>query len=389
MQDKKLWILFFGRLDDEKWFWLILDMLKAFIQKHGTIPFSFYVFGKWKYVNDLIELASDHSSIHFFWWQTLSTIQRYQENCDFCLMPSTFLETFGLTAVNSLSMWIPVIGFAKWWLTQFIRSKYDISKAEWQTDAEKLYNKMSEIIDQYNKGGINIEAERKKAKTLANKYTVEKWLENITPIIWKPKRILMVSDFRNKLWWIETYIHDVKDILESKGYEIKIYWAKIPSWKLGQLCKYFGLFFAIFNFIDAIRIKMVSKKFKPKVIWYHSTLRFLGRLPIKTLSTHDSKKIMMYHDLWYFHPYPSLVTQENMVKTPLNLKNFVKSANTKNPFKILAICFKYCSVKLLSKNLKESIDFHLVPSSFLEKIVSDSYQINPKKIQTLSHFIQK
>jgi|GEM_PF-2662503 hypothetical protein len=42
---------------------------------------------------------------------------------------------------------------------------------------------MSEIIDQYNKGGINIEAERKKAKTLANKYTVEKWLENITPII--------------------------------------------------------------------------------------------------------------------------------------------------------------------------------------------------------------
>jgi len=160
MQDKKLWILFFGRLDDEKWFWLILDMLKAFIKKHGTIPFSFYVFGKWKYVNDLIELASDHSSVHFFWWQTLSTIQRYQENCDFCLMPSTFLETFGLTAVNSLSMWIPVIGFAKWWLTQFIQSKYDISKAEWQTDAEKLYNKMSEIIDQYNKGGINIEAER-------------------------------------------------------------------------------------------------------------------------------------------------------------------------------------------------------------------------------------
>ncbi|MCK9466706.1 MAG: glycosyltransferase [Candidatus Absconditabacterales bacterium] len=389
MSDKKLGILFFGRLDDEKGFGLILNMLKVFIKKYGTIPFSFYVFGKGKYVNELIELADKHSSIHFFGWQTLATIQRYQENCHFCLMPSTFLETFGLTALNSLSMGIPVIGFAKGGLTQFIQNKYNISKAEGQTDAEKLYNKMQEIIDKYEKDEINIDAERKKAKTLANKYSIEKWIENIGPIIGKPKRVLMISDFRNKIGGIETYMHDVKDILESKGYEIKIYGAKIPSGKLGQLCKYFGLFFAIFNFIDAIKLKFVAKKFKPKVVWYHSTLRFLGRLPINRLSAHDSKKIMMYHDLGYFHPYPSLVTQENIVKTPLNLKNYIKSANTKNPLKILAICFKYYSVCLLSKILKKSIDLHLVPSNFLEKIVSDSYQIDPKKVQTLSHFIQK
>ena len=96
----------------------------------------------------------------------------------------------------------------------------------------------------------------------------------------------------------------------------------------------------------------------------------------------------MYHDLWYFHPYPSKVTNENMVKTPLNLKNFINSANTKNPIKIIAIFFKYISIRLLSKQLKKSTDLHLVPSEFMEKIVCESYNLNPKKIKTLSHFIQ-
>jgi hypothetical protein len=78
-----------------------------------------------------------------------------------------------------------------------------------------------------------------------------------------------------------------------------------------------------------------------------------------------------------------------MVYTPLKLSNFIKSANTKNPLSILAICFKYYSVSLLKKSLKKSVDYHLVPSDFLENIVSKSYQLDPKKVQTLSHFIQK
>lgn len=389
MSDKKLWILFFGRLDDEKWFGLILEMLRMFIKEHWTIPFSFYVFGKWKYVWEFLDLAAKHNTIHFFGWQPLSTIQRYKENCHFCLMPSTFLETFWLTALNSLSMGIPVIWFSKWWLTQFIPSKYNISKSKWENDVQKLHNKMKEIVHDYSEDKIDIEQERKKSQNIAKQYTVEKRFENVQLFIGKPKKILLVSDFKNKLGGIETYLHDIKDVLESKGYEVQIYWSKIPSWKVWKIFRYFGIFFAFCNFVDAIRLKHVVNKFKPKVIRYHSTLRMIGRLPIKTLSSHNSKKIMMYHDLWYFHPYPSTVCQENMVYTPLKLSNFIKSANTKNPLSILAICFKYYSVSLLKKSLKKSVDYHLVPSDFLENIVSKSYQLDPKKVQTLSHFIQK
>lgn len=389
MPQQKLGILFFGRLDDEKWFGLILNALESFAQNHWWIPFQFYVFGKWKYEKELLDLWQKYNSIHFFGRQPLETIKRYQENCDFCLMPSLCLESFWLTALNALSMWIPVIWFAKWWLTQFIPSKYDISKAKWTDENEKLYNKLVEIIKLYNEWKINPENESKKALAIAKNFTEKKRFENIEPIIWKPKKILLVSDFKSKIWWIETYLYDVADILNSKGYEVKIYWKTISWWKTGKFARYFGIWNAIFNRIDAVRLYHTARKFMPKIIRYNSTLRWLWRYPIKSLKNHKSKKIVMYHDLWYFHPYPSKLKSEDMIRTPLNLKNFISSANTKNPIKTLWIIFKYRSVKLLTKRLKNTVDIHLVPSPFMESIVSNSLQINPKKVQTLSHFIQK
>ena len=397
MQQQKLWLLFFGRLDDEKWFWLILDMLHRFIQQDWDIPFSLYVFGKWKYVQDLLDIAAKYNSIHFFGRQPLETIQRYQENCQFCLMPSTFLETFWLVALNGLQMGIPVVWFAKWWLKQFVQTKYDISKSEWSDDATKLYNQVKLLLKDFNSHKTeselksSIQKETKKAQNLAKKYSQDQRFKNVQEIIWKPKKILLISDFKSKLWGIETYVHDVAKILTTKWYTVKIYGADIPSWKLWQLIKYFGLFLAMRNFIDAIRLQILVRKFKPKVVRYHSTIRWMGRLPIKTLSSHRSKKIMMYHDLWYFHPFPSDVHQESSIKTPLNLLSFLRAQNnriTSNPIKFLAIIFKYFSIILLKKQLKKSVDYHLVPSKFMESIVSKSYKINTKKVQTLSHFVQ-
>ena len=388
MPQQKLWILFFGRLDDEKWFWLILQALNMFIKKFWWIPFSFYIFWKWKYEKDLLDLWQKYSSIHFFGWQPLETIKKYKDNCQFCLMPSTFLETFWLTAVNALSMWIPVIWFAKWWLKQFIQDKYDISQYEWDSDEEKVYNTLISIIKLYNEDKINIEKEKKKALDMAKHYTIENRFKNVEPILWKPKKILLVSDFKSKLGWIETYIHDVRDILQQKWYEVEIFWTNIPSGKIWKLLRYFWLWFALRNFVDALRLKKKLRTFMPKIVRFNSTLRWIWWYPIKIASQYNAKKIMMYHDLWYFHPYPSLVTQENMVINPLSLKNFIKSAHTKNPIKIISIIFKYFSVCLLSKQLKNTIDIHLVPSEFLQEIVCNSFEISPKKVQVLQHFIQ-
>ncbi|HRX63649.1 MAG TPA: glycosyltransferase [Candidatus Absconditabacterales bacterium] len=389
MLDKKIGILYFGRLDDEKGFGLILDVLKKFVKENGEIPFSFYVFGKGKYVQELLNLSSKHNCIHFFGRQSLETISRYKENCQFCLMPSIFLETFGLTALNSLAMGIPVVGFAKGGLKQFVSPKYSIEKATGSTDAERLYNKLNDLIGQIYNGELDVDKERKKALTLSDKYSVQRRVDSAKEIFGKPKRILLISDFKSRLGGIETYVYDAADILSQNGYEVKIYGIKIPKGKIGQLIKYFGLFFAMRNFVDAIRLSRVVRKFKPKAIRYHSTLRRLGWLPILALGSHKSKKFMMYHDLGYFHPFPKSVLQENMVKTPFTFKNFVSSYPSKNPITKFAICLKYISICLIKKQLKKTIDLHLLPSDFVTKITHESYQIDTKKVQTFSHFIQQ
>jgi hypothetical protein len=41
--------------------------------------------------------------------------------------------------------------------------------------------------------------EKKKALATAKNFTIEKRFENIQPLIGKPKKILLVSDFKSKL----------------------------------------------------------------------------------------------------------------------------------------------------------------------------------------------
>ncbi|MDR0370171.1 MAG: glycosyltransferase [Candidatus Peribacteria bacterium] len=52
-------------------------------------------------------------NIHYFGFQPSSKIQQYVNNVQYCLMPSEFLETFGLVALNALSRGLPVIGYRK------------------------------------------------------------------------------------------------------------------------------------------------------------------------------------------------------------------------------------------------------------------------------------
>ena len=59
-------------------------------------------------------------------------------------------------------------------------------------------------------------------------YSKENRKANFAYIAEGKKKILIVSDFKNKIGGIETYINDAKKILEETGYEVQIYGAKIP-----------------------------------------------------------------------------------------------------------------------------------------------------------------
>lgn len=43
------------------------------------------------------------------------------------------------------------------------------------------------------------------------------------------EKVLIVSDFINKVGGIETYIHDVKELLEMHGYKVELFGGTVPK----------------------------------------------------------------------------------------------------------------------------------------------------------------
>ena len=64
---------------------------------------------------------------------------------DFVLMPSVFLETFGLSALDFAQFGIPVIGYKKGGVAPFILDNLNISAYSGNTDQEQFDTAMHEI----------------------------------------------------------------------------------------------------------------------------------------------------------------------------------------------------------------------------------------------------
>lgn len=375
-----LWLLYFGRLEKEKWIDGIIDMIEMLEENKQELPFELFIFGSGSREKKIQELASRYLQIHFFWRQSIATIKRYVENCQYCLIPSECLETFGLSALTAIQLWLPPIGYAKWGLKDFISDELDLTNQPWTTTGQKLHNLVNKLhassIMQHASNLHNYSKDSRVVRfhTLAGKET---------------KKIIIVSDFINRIWGIETYINDVKTLLEEHGYEVELFWWTVPSGILGKLVKYLGIITGIGNFWEAIKLQRKIKKMKPDLIRYNSVMRYLGRAPVRASKNSSAKKRMMFHDLGYFAPFPSQLFQEKQIRNPFSLSHFLQTQPTKNPITILAMIGKYFSLAVIKNQLKKRIDTFLVPSAFMQNIVHKSYKIDNESIKTFPHFIQE
>ncbi len=373
-----LGLLYFGRLEKEKWFDGIIDMIELFEKKGEKLPCELFIFGSGSWETRIQELASKNTNIHFFWRKDLATIKRYIPNCNYCLMPSECLETFGLSALTAMKRWLPVIWYAKWGLKDFIDHKLDLTHQQWTTTGQKLHH----LIAKLQPATFNLQP--------ITSYWKDSRIVRFHALAGKEvKKILIVSDFINKIWGIETYINDVKALLEPHGYHVELCGWTLPPGPIGKLGKYLGIITGLGNFYETIKLKRKIKKMKPDLIRYNSVMRYLGRAPIHASKWSAAKKRMMFHDLTYFYPFPSELTNENQIKTPLTLAKYVSSYKTKNIIKKLAIIGKYLSVSLIKRQLQKRMDTFLVPSDFMVDILHKSYKIEKDKIKVFPHFIQE
>lgn len=378
-----LGLLYFGRLEKEKWFDAIIDMILKFWKESNELPFQLFVFGSGSYEKTIQQLAHKYKTIHFFGRQSRETIRRYVSNCNFVLAPTTCLETFGLVALSALEWWIPTIWFAKWWARPFIDPALDLTNIAWNDLSEKLYHLITRLgKEEFFTNALPI-------SQILQDHSVETRKANIAYLLGEKKKILIVSDFTNKIGGLETYINDVQDFLRDMGYEAELFGIKIKTWPLGKLMKYFGFIAAIGNFRASIQLRRKIRNMKPDLIRYNSIMRYIGRMPLRATRKAKAEKRMMYHDMGYFYPFPSKLEREERIKTPFTFSNFLSSVETKNPIKKLAIIGKYTLLRLIQKRLKKSMDLHIVPSAFMKPIVHTSYRIDDEKITVLPHFIQE
>ena len=99
-----LWLLFYWRLEKEKWFDQLVLAIKELNKK--KVDFEIFIFWKWSLESQLFEVHD--KNVHFFGWKPLDEIKKYQPNIDYWLMPSEFIETFVLSEFNKLSRWVTV-----------------------------------------------------------------------------------------------------------------------------------------------------------------------------------------------------------------------------------------------------------------------------------------
>ena len=391
-----LWLLFYWRLEKEKWFDQLILAIKELNRK--KVDFEIFIFWKWSLESQLFEVHDEN--VHFFGWKPLDEIKKYLPNIDYCLMPSEFLETFWLSALNALSWWVPVIWYKKWWLEPFIFQECNLFLAKWNTTAERIVSIVEKLAKKANPERIkDKELLEWKIKKLLPEYTEDAWYDRFTELAnikeEDGKKILIISDFINKAWWIETYIHDVKNLLESQWHEVILWWSTLPSWFKWKWKKRLWLLLFPFNFWSSNNLKKVLENEKPDLIWFNSLLRWLGPNVVKTAwkwrkqNKSESKIWMMYHDFGYFYPFPSELYFIEDCKTPLTKKNFVSAYKWKNLITKLAVLCKYYWLQSLKKVLKKEIDLHLSPSDCITNIARDSYGISEKKCNSFPHFIQK
>lgn len=392
-----LWLLFYWRLEKEKWFDQLVLAIKELNKR--KVDYEIFIFWKWSLESQVFEVHD--KNIHFFWWKPLDEIKKYLANIDYCLMPSEFLETFGLSALNALSRWVPVIWYKKWWLEPFIFQECNLFLAKWNTTDERIVSMVEKLAKKNNPERIKDKEELEwKIKKLLPEYTEDARYERFLKLAnWSKedwwKKILIISDFINKAWGIETYIHDVKNLLESKWHEVILRWSTLPSWSKWEWKKRFWLFLSPFNFWSSSNLKEVLEREKPDIIWFNSLLRWLGPNVVKTAwkwrkqENKDTKFWMMYHDFGYFYPFPSELYHIEDCKIPLTKKNFVSAYKWNNPITKLAVWCKYYRLQPLKKILKKEIDLHLAPSDCITNIAHDSYWIQEKKCRSFPHFIQK
>ena len=182
-EDKIIRFMFWWRLTNEKWFDLILKRIDKYKWSQSINNIEINIFGDGEYREDLVSIIwiNKLQTVEYHWRQKKDMIEKYISECDFALMPSRFIETFGLSALEACEAGKPVIWFCKWWLEQFILDDYDIGRFHSDSEFGQFEKCINGIIDNFD-NDIYIQNSHKSSR-IAKNFTKKKRLKNRNDIV--------------------------------------------------------------------------------------------------------------------------------------------------------------------------------------------------------------
>jgi len=374
-----------GRLVEEKWIDMLIDVFEK-LSKELAWKFKVHFFWDWVLRSELEKIAESCDEVFYYGHQPKEKVFTVRENCSYTLMPSVFLETFGLSALDSLSLWIPVVGFDKWWLSQFLTDETKLrdykSKEE---NTQEVYRALKDLIENYSsqeRWSISVSV-----KKIYEKYTWQNRLKRFQEKSWLLpwSRVALVSDYWIDIGWLENRIILMKRKLIESGYVVELFWW--INHKPSRLKRLLLLPGTICNFVAARRLKRTVGAFNPDLVRYHSVHRVLWWLPLRLMRNIWKEQRIMYHDFWMFHPYPSCVYSEEQVKDSISFVWYMKESFKVSFWSFPLQIAKFFQRKVMFGVIDSVVEKHIVPSEYLVDKVKPFVK-KDSSIESHIHFIE-
>ena len=276
-------------------------------------------------------------------------------------MPSLFLETFGLVALECLNWGIPVCGISQGGLQDFIHPDLRLDPGN---PVESFFS----IIDR----GVFPVSD-------ISDFSYSEWIIHLERLTAWYHRILIVSDYLTPVGGAEQYIMDLTVALRSLGKLVEQHgYARSVS-------RMMRIWLFLLSPIAYWRWKELDKKiqtYKPDIIWMHQISRYIWPHGVGAILDTGCPIYLTHHDLGLISPRPSQIYRESDI--PDASLGWWMSKST-GIISIIVYTFKWLYVSWIWGKLKvQSPKFkiiHLLPSlwmrSYFEQYTNDQIEIFP------------
>ena len=352
-------ILFASRLVEEKWVDILIASIEM-VQKNEKLKNKVL----WDICSDgiyqdicmaLSKKYKEQINYHGKVWS--SELARLYRNADFLFMPSRFLETFWLTALESLSSGTPVIGYKKWWLIPFIPDELNIPE-------KNPVKSFIAILEKY------IDIPLPKPVDISD-YNMDLWKERLTNMMSEKEKIMIIHDYSDTIGWAEYIVQKIQTALNEINKSVSFFWYKHKTTPLIRKILFISSPLAFWRGI--ILWKMLYNT-KPDVLWMHSILRYIW--PWWLIAIHfytkiyKPKIILAHHDVGLLAAFPQYIEQEKEIPESTKLKDFIPKKLSK--FKQFASIGKWLFREQIRLLLPKNTE-HMIFSGFLDRKIEKNF----------------